>query len=326
MAAALAALLTGCGGSSGSKTPRAHAQRRQPATLALTAVSASSLGTLPTPVQDAAAATLPDGRVVLLGGIDSSGGSTGAVTILNGGHAQSGGELAAAQHDAQGALLGSDVYVFGGGALSSFNHIIRYDPAAHSVTGAGTLPSDASDVAVTSIGDTAYIVGGYDGSSWLDTILAWTPGRGLTPPVHVVGRLPTGLRYAAVAAVGQKLIIAGGTEPGAISDAILSFDTATGSLKRIGTLSGPLTHASAVSLDGRAVIVGGKRALTGGQTSAVQSVDPATGAVTVIGHLPQPLSDAAVAPAAGGIIVAGGDNGTGPQAEILTLKPVAAAR
>ena len=48
-------------------------------------------------------------------------------------------------------------------------------------------------VAATVGGDTAYIVGGYTGSRWLGSILAFTPGR----PVRTVGRLPQPLRYAA---------------------------------------------------------------------------------------------------------------------------------
>ena len=134
------------------------------------------------------------------------------------------------QHDAQAARLG-DVYVFGGGVVSSYDHILRYDPATDRVAAVGRLPSAASDVAVASLGDTAYVVGGYDGASWLDTILAWRPGSA----PRVVGRLPVGLRYAAVAAVGCCLLIVGGTTPRGISDAIVSFDPATGSVSRIGS-------------------------------------------------------------------------------------------
>jgi len=165
----------------------------------------------------------------------------------------------------------------------------------------------------------AYVIGGYDGSSWLNTIVAWSPTGGQ----RVAGRLPFGLRYAAVAPVGPRLIIAGGTETGSLSDQILSFDTRSGAVARIGTLPYPLTHASAATLDGQVVIVGGRRQLDGDQTAAVLAVDPATGRVRTITQLPHPLSDAAVVPAAGRIVVAGGDGGSGAESSLLALVPTA---
>ena len=89
----------------------------------------------------------------------------------------------------------------------------------------------------------------------------------------------------------------------------------------LGHLPFPLTHASAVFLDGRMVIVGGRRSENGDQTNAILAINPATGAVSTVGQLPQQLSDAAVALDSGRIVVAGGDNGNGPQSSILALTP-----
>jgi hypothetical protein len=50
------------------------------------------------------------------------------------------------------------------------------------------------------MGGTAYVVGGYTGSRWLDTIVAWRPGL----PARVVAHLPFPLRYAAVATEGGR--------------------------------------------------------------------------------------------------------------------------
>jgi N-acetylneuraminic acid mutarotase len=181
------------------------------------------------------------------------------------------------------------------------------------------LPSPASDVAVAVLGQTAYVVGGYDGVHPLDTILAWRPGA----PARVVAHLPTGLRYAAVGAAGGKLIVAGGTagEGQALTDAIFRFDPATGSLTRIGRLPFALTHASAASLDGEVLIVGGRRALSGAQSDTILAVDPTTGRVRSAGRLPAPLSDAAVSTSAGRIIVAGGESPAGAERAIIALNP-----
>ncbi|HEY4826351.1 MAG TPA: hypothetical protein VIH85_06270 [Solirubrobacteraceae bacterium] len=282
-------------------------------------VNAQLIGTLPSAVQDSAVAPLGQGRVVLLGGIDAAQSSTDAITIIDGGTARTAGALPGAQHDAQAALLGAQVYVFGGGEFTEYDHILRYDTATGQVTTAGRLPTPASDVAVAAIGDTAYVVGGYDGVHPLDTIVAWRSGE--TP--HVVARLPAGLRYAAVAAAGRRLIIAGGEAGDAqvLSDAVYSFDPASRAVRRIGRLPVPLTHAAADDLDGQVLVVGGRRELAGEQTNAILAVDPSTGHVAIAGRLPTPLSDAMVATTADDVIVAGGESPSGAQRSVFSLLP-----
>jgi Kelch motif protein len=307
----------------GSGQPRrtsvAHRAKRAKAraTPTLKSVSAAQIGTLPAAIEDPAVASLPDGRVVLLGGIDSAQASTDGVGILQGGSVTLHGTLTTPQHDAQAATLGSSVYVFGGGQLSSYDHILRYDPGSGATSQVGTLPSPASDVAVASIDNTAYVIGGYTGTSFLNTIVAWTPNGN----ARVVAHLPFGLRYAAVATAAGRILIAGGTRTDGLSAAILSFDPSTGSVSSLGSLRVPITHSSAVFLDGRVVLVGGRRQLGGDQTRAILAVDPATGSVRAVGQLPRPLSDAGVSLTGGRIVVAGGDDGTGPQSAILALTP-----
>jgi Kelch motif len=280
-------------------------------------VRAQRLGELASAVQDSAVAPVGVGSLALLGGIDAGQSSTAAITVVETGSAHAAGTLPEPQHDAQAATLGGQVYVFGGGVVSSYDHILHYDPATHQVSTAGTLPSAASDVAVTAIGDTAYVVGGYDGVHPLDTILAWRPGKA----PRAIGHLPDGLRYAAVAAVGGKVIIAGGSAgpSESLSDAIYSFDPASGALRRIGHLPVPLTHASAASIDGQVLVVGGRRQLDGDQTSTILDIDPRTGRVHRAGRLPVALSDAAVAAIGGHVVVAGGQSPAGPQGSIVEL-------
>jgi N-acetylneuraminic acid mutarotase len=273
------------------------------------------IGTLPAPLQDAAAVSLGAGRMVLLGGLDSSDTSTTAITVLDDGHVSGGASLPEAQHDAQGASLEGEVYVFGGGQFGSYDHILRYEPGDGRVSLVGQLPQPASDVAVTTIGSTAYIVGGYNGERALDTIIAWRPGGRPT----VVGRLPMGLRYAAVAATGSRVTIAGGSTETGISRAIFSFDPATGKVTQIGSLPHPLTHASGASFGDAVYVIGGRGAALGSQTSAILAIDPDSGRVQDAGALALPLSDAAVAVVDGRIVLAGGQSATGTQSSIVEL-------
>lgn len=328
--AALVLIVTNGGGStkhsasSGHRPTTAHRSLRHRARTGTPAPSAARklayrpLGTLPAGVQDPAAALISGGRVVLIGGLNAADTSSAAVTIVDSsGKTIAGPALHGAQHDAQAATLGGAVYVFGGGDIQQYGHILRYDPAAGTVSGAGQLPQPQSDVAVAAIGSTAYIVGGYNGTSYLPTILSWKPGG----PAKVVGHLPAGVRYAAVAASGNRLVIAGGSLTSGATNTVYSFDPLTGTVKLIGHLPRPLTHASAATLAGASTVyvVGGRGDAVGSPTSAVEAIDPISGSVTPAGRLPGPLSDAAVVSTGGAILLAGGRSGSATQAAIGEL-------
>ncbi len=224
------------------------------------------------------------------------------------------------QHDAQAALLGSRVYLFGGGQFTEYDHILAFDPSTSTVTTAGTLPQAESDVAVTGDGHTAYVVGGFNGTDSLDTVLAYAPGGA----PHVIAHLPTALRYAAVTMAGGAIIVAGGSIPtGDASQAIYRVSPATGQVREIGRLPAPLTHAGAAALGGWVYLVGGRGADTTSQSAGVLAVNPLTGAVRSVGHLPTPLSDAGVVAVGRAIVVAGGHGPNGTVAAVGELVPAA---
>jgi N-acetylneuraminic acid mutarotase len=277
---------------------------------------------LPVALQAAAAAPLGSDRAVLLGGLDGADTSTASVSVLDASGVTAGPQLAEAQHDAQGALLGGRVYVFGGGQVSSYSHILFYDPATGAINQAGSLPTPTSDAAVAVIAGTAYVVGGYDGQQALNTIVAWQPGA----PARVVGRLPHGLRYTAVAASGGRLVIAGGSQGEVASSAILRFDPATGQLRHIGELPAAITHASAVALGSYVYVLGGRGAAAESQTAAIVAIDAGSGHCVRVGSLPQPLSDAAAIVLGQRIWLAGGLSMGGPVATVLELTPAQGAR
>src|SRR5437016_1551407 len=105
------------------------------------------------------------------------------------------------------------------------------------VAGTATLPAQVQDAVAAAAGGgrggTAYVVGGYTGAGWLDTIVAWRPRGGS----RVVAHLPFGVCYAAVTAVGRRLLIAGGSLPnGRASRAVFEFVPASGRVFRSGLL------------------------------------------------------------------------------------------
>ncbi len=288
----------------------------------------SQTGTLPAPVQDAAAAAVGPNRFLLMGGIDQGEASVADILQASPTGARHIGMLPQALHDASasplgtgGALpasgaLGAAVYLFGGGVLSSFPQITRID--ATGATGpAGQLPTPASDVATAAIDDTVYIVGGYTGVRPLRTILAWRPGAS----IKVVGTLPKPLRYAAVAAAGGKLTIAGGTSNEEASRDIYRFDPAAGTLAKIGLLPHPLTHAAAAALGATVYVFGGREASPTSQTDRIVAIE-ADGKVAGAGRLPHAESDLTAVALGESIVLAGGRDRAGVvQSAILTAKP-----
>src|SRR5262249_56156205 len=110
--------------------------------------------------------------------------------------------------------------------------------------GGGGLAAPSSDQAAAVLDGTAYVIGGYTGTQWLDTIIAWRPGRA----AKVVAHLHSPLRYAAVTAVGNEIVIAGGSLPdGTASRDVLAFRPRS-RIVRVGLLPAPTTHAAAATL------------------------------------------------------------------------------
>lgn len=275
------------------------------------------LYSLAAPLRDPAAVKLSGGRFALLGGLDAADVSVAGITVADMHKVIRTAALPLAQHDAQGAELDGLVYVFGGGADVELSHIISFDPVHGTVRQVGALPHAQSDVAVTATRDTAYIIGGYDGTRWLNTILAWRPG---TPP-KVIGHLPVGLRYAAATTAAGTVIICGGSTPTGASRAIYSFNPATGSVKTLGRLPSALTHAAAATLGGFVYLIGGRGNDLGSQTAAIHAIDPHSGRVRVVGRLPQPLSDLAAVTNGKTVIVAGGLAPSGTVAQVGEVAP-----
>ena len=305
--------LAGCGGSGSAAsgagpnhrkttTRERRTIRKAPAPRAATLVY-RRLYALPAPLRDPAYATLSTGHFVLIGGLSAADTSTSEVYVGNLKHVTQAATLGTPQHDAQGAALAGKVYVFGGGSFSELDHIFSFDPTGATLSTVGALPSAQSDVAVASIGNTAYVVGGYDGVNWKNTILSYSPGASAT---KTAATLPVGLRYAAVTAIGGRVLIAGGSSPTAASRAIFSFDPKTGKVVRIGTLPSPVTHGELAPLGQFAYLVGGRGNGTTSQTARIYAINPGTGKVTPAGRLPAGLSDAALLPNGNSLLLIGG--------------------
>ncbi len=257
------------------------------------------------PVAVSRPAVIPNGAgFTVLGGLAPSQASVASVYSVDAatGAATPGGTLSAAVHDAAGTSLGTSTFVLGGGSPDTVATIQSIPtPSAPTATAgpgvttagtvAGKLPTPRSDLSVVTIGSgrstTAYVVGGYDGTTYQPAVLATTDGTRFT----TVAQLTVPVRYAAVVAQGGLLYAFGGqiASPGVVAaatDAIQVIDPATHSSKVVAHLPQALYGASAFVIDGTIYVAGGQ-VPNGPTLTTIDAFVPATGKVLNAGLLPQ---------------------------------------
>lgn len=246
---------------------------------------------------------VPNGAgLTVLGGLGSSNESFSSVETIDPatGAVTASGSLADVVHDAGAATLGTKTFDFGGGTSGSVATAQAISSPQLAMKGnavgsvAGSLPQPRSDLATAVLpegGDgtksTAYIVGGYDGVSYLPAVLATVDGAHYTR----VADLPVPVRYTAVASLHGKLYAFGGQtkSPGSAvtaTDDIQMIDPAAHRARVVGHLPQPLYGASAFTIAGTVYVAGGQ--VPGGATQTqIYALNPAGSAVLDAGLLPQ---------------------------------------
>ncbi|HEY5096603.1 MAG TPA: PQQ-binding-like beta-propeller repeat protein, partial [Acidimicrobiales bacterium] len=209
--------------------------------------------------------------------------------------------LADPVHDAASATIGRTTFVFGGGSPNTVATVQAVTaPALPPTAGTpgtvvGQLPQPRSDLAVATVttgrgthaATTAYLVGGYNGTTYLPGVLATGNGTGFT----TVASLPVPVRYPAVVA-DRGLVYAFGGEtasPGSTTtatNAIQRIDPATHRATVVGHLPQALYGAAAYLIGGTIYVAGGQS--PGGTTlTQITAFVPSTQKVLAAGLLPQ---------------------------------------
>jgi len=206
--------------------------------------------------------------LLVVGGLLASQASTATILSLDvsSGTSSVVGHLAAATHDAGGATLHGTGYLFGGGTpttvatVESFTGPTSTSPSVTAST-TGQLPQPRSDDSAVTIGDTAYVVGGYDGTNPDPQVLATTDGSHYS----VVANLPVPVRYGATVAYGGKIYVFGGeaitsssgNTAGQPVDAVQQIDPSAKSAKVIAHLPQPVEGAVAAVIGNHVYVAGG---------------------------------------------------------------------
>jgi hypothetical protein len=156
------------------------------------------------------------------------------------------------------------------------------------------------------------VLGGYTGTSSLDTILAGPPNR-----LRVVGRLPQPTHDAAAAVLGGSVYLFGGGQSVSLPS-VVRVEPGTGRAAEAPALDEPLSDLGAVTIGGRAYLVGG---YTGTRfASAVLRYLPHGGTAT-LARLPHATRYAGVTALGRTIYVAGGLTTAGASRNVYAVSP-----
>lgn len=305
-------VLTAKGLLSGGSSSKGHSATSTGAAGPLRLRATRSALRLPQPLHGAAGAAAGGGLLVI-GGADRSDVSTDQVLLIDPAAHQvrPRGTLIAPAHDAAAATIDGRTLVFGGGASTTLDTVQRL-AAAGRATQVGRLPRPASDLSAVSVGGVAYALGGYDGETPLSSVLRIEGGG----RVAGVGNLPTAVRYSAMASVAGEVYAFGGElADGSDTDKIQRYDPVTHLASVVGRLSQPVSHASAIVLNGAIYLLGGRR--QGAASAEILRFDPSRGTAVRAGRLPAPVFDAAAGVAGGVGYLAGGIGAAGTSVDTI---------
>jgi hypothetical protein len=258
------------------------------------------------------------GRLLVIGGLDSSGASSDSILALDphSGEVRDRGTLVQPTHDAAGAVLGGIAFIFGGGESSSYSGVEELTPGNPAGL-IGSLPTARSDLAAATIAGRAYVIGGYDGTTLASEVLATSDGRRF----HPVAQLRVPVRYPAVAAARSRLFVFGGeTTSGQSTDVIQEVDPRAGRTRVVASLATAIDHAAAVAFGDRIYVLGGD--VAGIASRQIVFFDPVTDRVRRVSKLPLAVADAAVVRSGAGAYLLGGlGTGQTPSSRAIRLTP-----
>jgi len=243
-----------------------------------------------------------DMHLTVLGGYDGASSAGGVYDLdTTDGHLKLVGSLVQPTHDAAGAVLAGRDLVMGGGETASIAAVqaLRPGAGAPAATTISELPGPRSDCDAVSIGETVYLIGGYDGSTGDPEVLDTTDGV----RYGTVASLPVPVRYPAVAVLDGMIYVIGGETVGGPANGeatrdIQLVDPLTGSARVVASMPQPLEAAAAFAVAGHLYVAGGNTAPSASETdtsSAIWAFNPLTRKVLRAGTLRVAVSNAGFA-------------------------------
>jgi N-acetylneuraminic acid mutarotase len=217
--------------------------------------SATRSAPLPSPVHDAAAASV-GGRLLVLGGGESEG-SNRIVELLPG-PPHLVGSLPQALSDLDAATIGDTAYIVGGWNGSVTNRDVYAVTSAGAVRSVGSLALGVRYPAAAALTGRVVVAGGETSAGTpTTTAVTFDPASGRAtqlPP------LPVAADHAAGAVLNGRFYLIGGLHEGVFSDQILSWAPGEARWRRAGHLPAAVADLAASPFAGGIVVVGGRDA------------------------------------------------------------------
>jgi N-acetylneuraminic acid mutarotase len=213
----------------------------------------ASIGTLPQPLHDQAAAATGNSVLVLGGGSTVS---TDAVeSVSRAGAATSAGHLPRPRSDLVAAMVGGRTYVLGGYDGSTLDPSVLETTDGSAFKSVASLPVPVRYPAVAVAGNAIYLFGGETASGRpTDAVQEIDLAAGTA---RVVAHLPQPASHAAAVDLGGRIYVLGGTAGGSPTDRIIAFDPGTRALDAAGALPSPVSNAAAAVVGGSGYLIGG---------------------------------------------------------------------
>lgn len=269
---------------------------------------------------------LPAGtnKLTILGGLTGADTSASGVFDLNltNGALNAIGNLPAQVHDAGGAMIGSQYYVFGGGSISTVASVESEEVTGGNGSVVSDLPQPRSDLSAITVGSRTFIVGGYNGSSADPSVLVTTNGTSFA----TFSKLKVPVRYTALAASGNYIYVFGGlgvtgSRAGASVSTVQAINLSTGVTKVVGSLPKSLEGAMAFSLFGHIYLAGGDSGSGNNLASNSRVWEYSKGSkFTKVATLPLGVSNAGVAVSGNNAWLVGGEHNGKTVAVVQELK------
>lgn len=232
------------------RTQSKPSKKTSPAPAAVLAWHSASWS-LPAPAEGLTA-TVGNGDLLVIGGW--SGNSLTTITA-EGPHPLA-LQLTTPVHDAASAVLGQNLYVFGGGTTVALATIQAFSLDGGSVSTPPPLPVPLSDLSAVVHKGTVYLIGGFTGSVFSNAVYAWTPAGG----AHKVASLPVGLRYTGAVWYDHQIVIAGGLTVNGASSSVYTVNPGSGHVGSWPSLPVPTMYTTLAIYNHRLYEAGGRTA------------------------------------------------------------------
>jgi hypothetical protein len=244
----------------------------------------AAVGPLSQARTDHTATLLPDGRVVVAGGVDVIGSSGAAVDTIETYDPRSrsfttSGRLLTARSKHTASLLADGTVLFAGGLDSSGNPLASaevFDPTTGLSRGTGALPEPRSSASAVGLDDgRVLIVGGYGANEMAWNAVVYDPAVGQFQPA------PTDMGAGLVTAIklnDGRVLVAGGLLSGTSLNLAQVFDPMTDQFANVSSMSQARGAATSCLLaTGQVLVVGGTDG-SGSPIAWAEIFDPAADA------------------------------------------------